>query len=709
MHQYLVAIAFSLFALKSEAQNNIQMFKKITTSITTEYKVGVTYGSSLYSNMEKFEFALNNGEKIELSAVNPIVYFSQKFTPGQTYSITQTSGPRACNLWSQNTGTITNSDVLISADCGTPPLTIFKLNVIGIEAGESFSFSDNYKRRLTLPFSTLANLGGFPSGDHYSITQTGGPRQCIITAATGTVPTSQLTIQCDCRKAVSPQTSTKLNGTFTAPSGTKVVLHLDNTDSLALTQPTNANSSWLQTKDFSFPKSYPWGTNYAVSIKSSPANLGCVVYENAEGTINDSIKIRVRCDKTYDLVSRSTDNKILNTYYESFNPVIGGSGEDEGRYVAFGAYGKGMDGSSGNYRQIFWRDKKTGETKLISKSAIGEEANQNCQMAAISSDGKSVAFESYATNLANNDNNGARDIFLWQQASGKVTLISKAQTGGTANSESMSPTISGNGNTIAYCSNATDIVKNPEGGVNIYVQDILSSSTTLISRDYENGKAVGGNVPSISDDGTKVAFCSFSYRLTQNDNNNLWDIFLWQKGVTNLKRISLTSAGGERNQGAESSSRVVSPAISGDGNFIAYATTATNMVDEDNNGMQDVFLYNTATSNVKRISTTNNNTDSNGDSPIGQGEKIGISYNGTWITYNTTASNLGVPKGNIVMQNTQTGKIIPITNITSGSTSRPMISTYGGYIIAGCSEKYDSRFSSSGIFTFHTGNSINNR
>ena len=95
-------------------------------------------------------------------------------------------------------------------------------------------------------------------------------------------------------------------------------------------------------------------------------------------------------------------------------------------------------------------------------------------------------------------------------------------------------------------------------------------------------------------------------------------------------------------------------------------------------------------------------TEGDGDSPVGQGERIGISYDGTWISYNTNAANMGVPKGNIVKQNTLTGEIIPVTSLTIGSTARPMISTEGRYVIAGCSEAYDKRFGTSGIFVFFT-------
>jgi WD40-like Beta Propeller Repeat len=581
----------------------------------TKYKIGVGYGSSLYSNMEKFEFVLNGGEKIMLSSTNPIVYFSQQLNPGQTYSVTQVSGPRSCNMWSANEGTIANADVLVSANCGNPPLSIFKLNVIGIQQGESFSFADNYRRTYTYPFSTVRNLGGFPQGDYYLIKQTGGPRPCKLTSNEGTVPENTITIQADCRKPPAPPVPPK---------------------------------------------------------------------------------------NTYDLVTRSSDDKIVNTYYETFNPVVGGKSEDEGRYVAFGAYGKGIDGSSGNFRQIFLRDRKTGVTKLISKTSTGEEANGNCQMAAISADGKTVAFESYATNLVSNDNNGVRDVFAWNISSG-ITLISIAEDGSTANGESYEPTISGDGNVIAFTSGASNIVKlQPVYSTpNVYVYR-GGASITFISKDFETGKAASGYSPSISDDGNKIAFCAYSNRLANGDNNNLWDIFLWENGIQGLKRLSLTATGGERNQGTESSSRVVAPAISGDGNFIAYATTATNMVPGDNNGMQDIFLYNTSSGALKRISTTESKTEGDGDSPIGQGEKIGINYNGSWITYNTAATNLGVPKGNIVLQNTESGKIIPITKITNGSTARPMLSKFGNYVVAGCSEPYDKRFSSSGIFAIYT-------
>jgi Tol biopolymer transport system component len=383
---------------------------------------------------------------------------------------------------------------------------------------------------------------------------------------------------------------------------------------------------------------------------------------------------------------------------------VGGKGVDEGRYVAFSMYGKGIDGSTGNHRQIFWRDRKLGITKLISKNAQGAEGGANSLVPSISADGQAVAFESYAKNLCDGDLNGNRDVFVWNAFIDKVTLISKGMDGGTANYESSEPVISGDGSAIAYTSYASNIVHlEPVFSTpNVYVHNLGSGTTDFITKDYETGKAAGGYAPTISDDGNKVAFCAFTYRLVANDNNNLWDIFLWQKGKLGLKKISVTATGADRNQGTESSSRVVYPAISGNGEYIAYSTTSSNLVPDDTNKFQDVFIYNISTGSVKRVSHLNNKIEGDGDSPVTQGERVGISYDGSWIAYNTNATNFGVPKGNIVIQSTQTGKIIPITKITHGSTARPILSRYGNYIVAGCSEMYDKRFASSGLFAIYT-------
>lgn len=597
-----------------------------TFSQTTQYRLGVTYGSSLYSNKELFEFTLGDGQKVVLNSTNPIVYFTAKFAAGQNYTITQTAGPRNCNLFGQERGTFGSQDILISANCGYPPLSIFKLQINGIEQGETFNFADNYRRSYQLPFSTTANLGSFPQGDDYSITQTGGPRQCRMTNNQGVVPTTNLTVIADCSKTL-------------------------------VGNPNHENPTSTTPATRNFPE--------------------------------------------IDFVSRSTDDKSLGTFYDSTAPVIGGKGEDEGRYVAFVSYAVGLGGSKGKFRQIIWRDRKTGETKMISASAVNGEGNGNSFAPAISADGKSVAFESYATNLVPVDSNGVRDVFVWNYDRNTISAVSDAPGGIEANSEAFEPTISADGRYIAFSSSASTLTPGVDGTstVNVFLKDMQTGTVTLISRDEKTKKGGGGSSPSISDDGSRIAFYNY-FPLTSDDKNTLWDIYVWQRGNPKLKRVSMTAEGSDRDQGSESSSRVVAPTISGNGQFVTFATTANNMVGGDTNKVQDAFVVEIDSGRVSRLSLGKDNQEPDLDTPIGQGEKISITSDGKWVVFSSNAKNLG---GNILLKNIQTGEMKIISNSQGVTVGRPDISRDGNYVIFGTNQRLDSRFQSSGIFVNYVG------
>lgn len=506
--------------------------------------LGITFGSNSSSNQEQFEFSIGGGEKVILNATNPKVYFPTKVRYGQAYSITQLSGPRSCNLFGKNQGTMPIHDFLVTIDCGSPP----------------------------------PNNNGNTSGNS--------------------------------------------------------------------------------------------GSSFVSNVKS-------------------------------ELVSRSTDDKFIGTYYENWTPVIGGKDADEGRYVAFVSQTAGIGGSTGKFRQIIWRDRKTGETRLVSSSAANGEGNQNSLAPAISADGKSVAFESYATNLVPTDTNGARDIFVWNADRNTITAVSTGQGETEANYQSYEPTISGDGNLIAFTSDANNLIPNIVGqsSTNVYLKDIRSGSIQIISLDEKTKKGGGGSNPSISDDGSRIAFYNY-FPLTADDKNTLWDIYVWQRGNPKLKRVSMTSERSDRDQGSESSSRVISPTISGDGRFVTFATTAKNMVGGDTNGVQDVFVNEINTGRVTRLSLGKDGQEPDLDTPIGQGEKISITYDGSWVVFSTNAKNLG---GNILLKNVQTGETKIISTSQGINVARPDISRNGNYIVFGTSQQLDTKFKSSGIFVRFSG------
>lgn len=582
-------------------------------SQTAQYRLGVSYASSLYSNKEQFEFALG-GERVVLNTANPVVYFTKRFAAGQSYRITQTSGPRTCDMLGAANGVFGNEDIVVNASCGYPPLTLFRLSVSGVQAGETFSFADNYRRSVTFSFSANVNLGGYPQGDDYTVTQTRGPRQCRMSLNQGVVPATPVVVSADCARD---------------------------------------------------------------PVETPPGPTGFF--------------------KDFELVSRSADDKMFGTFYDTTAVVIGGTGADEGRYVAFVSYAAGLAGSTGKNRQIIWRDRKTGETRLASQGMNGTEGNGNSFAPAISADGKSVAFESYATNLVPIDGNGVRDVFVWNYDANTVTAVSENR-GIETNAEAYEPSISADGNLIAFSSSASNLTPGVDGTstVNVYLRDMRSGAVTLISK--KDGKGAGGSRPSISEDGSKIAFYNY-FPLTDDDKNTLWDIYVWQSGLPKLKRVTKTAAGGEKDQGDESSSRVVAPTISGDGQVVAFSTTATNMVAGDQAKFQDAFLAEIGSGRITHLSVLNG-AFGDGDSPFGQGERIALTFDGKQAVFATKAKNLG---GSLVMVSTSEGinprGVLPLTiDGVTVSIGSPSVSRTGKCIAFGSNIRLDKRFPSSGIF-----------
>jgi hypothetical protein len=498
--------------------------------------------------------------------------------------------------------------------------------------------------------------------------------------------------------------SSLLSGIYSAPSGSAIVLQNNAKNDLTLTAKKEEGKVYSN-NTFSFTTPFPDGTKYKVTLKKAPAGQTCMIYTGIEGTMPQSANtLRIGSDYTYDLLSRSTDNKAFSTFYETFEPAVGGNQGEEGRYVVF-ISSANFAGSTGKHRQIFWRDRNSGITKLISASAAGEEGNADSYAPAISGDGKTVAFESYSSNLVQSDKNGFRDVFVWHSNTGKIDVVSIGAKGTEANAESYEPTVSGDGRFIAFTSMAGNISATEKGvsNNNVYLRDMQADTTILISVDPNTKKGGGGSNPSISYDGNRIAFYSHTATLVSDDNNGLWDIFLWEKNKAPLKRISLTADGKERNQGNESSDRIVAPAISGNGQFIAYTTTASNMVPGDNNNSQDVFVYDINANTTTIASNSSDGKPGNADSPIAQGEKIAISYDGKWVAFSTNASNLGVPASNIVMHNMATGENKVVSSVVGSGVGRPSMSYSGGYVVFGIGGKLDSRFPSSGIFANYTG------
>lgn len=514
------------------------------------------------------------------------------------------------------------------------------------------------------------------------------------------------------KKTAAPTTSntnaktntSTLTGIFYAPSGIGIVLQNNGKNDLTISPKKETGKTFTIT-NFNFPTPFANDTKFNITAKKITTSQTLYVYPDAIGTTPQKSKIKIASDYTYDLISRSSNDASFSTFYDGGEPAVGGNVGEEGRYVTFISTAKGFADGSGKKRQIFWRDRNTGTTKMISVSLNGEEGNGDCYAPAISGNGLHVAFESYATNLVADDKNGVKDIFVWHSVTNTIEKVSIGNDGKEANAQSYEPSVSGDGNLIAFTSIASNISTTPKGesNNNVFLRDMVLNTTIMISVDPKSKKGGGGSNASIAYNGKRIAFYSHTSTLVSNDKNGFWDIFLWEENTPQLKRISLTADGKERNQGEESANRIIVPSISGNGRFIAFTTTASNMMPGDDKNFQDVFIYDTETNNTIIASTTADGKMGNGDSPIGQGEKIAISFDGNFVAYSTKATNLGVPAYNITLYNVVAKKHSPVSTIAGSTVGRAVMSYSGSYVVFGIGGKLDSRFASSGIFANYTG------
>ncbi len=584
-----------------------------------------------------------------------------------------------------------------------------------LASGESFTFSlGTQTLNLTTGGTAATFAQAVAEGSAYTVSQTAGPRTCTLSSnRTGTIAAADVAIQAACG---TPVGVSSLTATLRAAVGTQVTVQLNGASDLAATVVRGAgNTDVYDETPFTFTPPLPDGTAYQVSIAAKPANQTCAVYKGATGTLPvANTAVRVGCDFTYDHVSRNTSGSVLATRTESFVPSIGGAegavgattqGYGEGRFVAFVSSATGL--SPNGQRQVFWRDRLTGETKLVSATSAGTAGNGGSDRPVISADGLVVIFESDATNLVAGDTNGSTDIFGWLATDpGNLERLSVGPGGVQANASSHWATVSGDGRVVAFSTNASNLTGGVAGTstTNVVRRDVLAATNVLITANGA-GTGVGGDVPALSEDGNRLAFWSFAADLVAGDTNGLWDIFVYQHDTGSRRRVSLRADGGERNQGADSTSRVVWPAISGNGRFVAFATTSTNVVTGDTNATQDIFVVDLDGSlGVRRVSVAASGAQGNGDSPAGQGERVALSFDGNWAAFTSTSSNFGTTVGsgaNVFLRNLTTGELRVLTDASFGAEI-PTMSRSAAYVAFGAGAQLDSRYASTGLFAHFT-------
>jgi hypothetical protein len=304
----------------------------------------------------------------------------------------------------------------------------------------------------------------------------------------------------------------------------------------------------------------------------------------------------------------------------------------DGRYVTFASNARNLVPGGTSGRQIFVHDRLTGTTELVSVDEGGNQANSSSNNPSISDDGRFVAFWSSATNLIANDTTGTRsDIFVHDRQTGETSIVSINSQGIQGNSDAYSPSMSADGRFVAFRSGASNLVPGDSGNTSdIFIHDRQQGLTERVSVDSLGIEGNGTSLePSMSADGRFVAFRSSASNLVPGDTNGSQDIFVHDRLLGVTERVSVDSVGAE---GDASSS---GPSISADGRFVVFNSDASNLVSGDSNGSQDIFVHDRQTGETTRVSI-----DSQGDQGNGTSVRASISADGQLVAFLSNATNL---------------------------------------------------------------------
>jgi hypothetical protein len=238
-------------------------------------------------------------------------------------------------------------------------------------------------------------------------------------------------------------------------------------------------------------------------------------------------------------------------------------------------------------------------TTRESVDSSGGGADLDSWTAAISADGRFVAFSSDADNLVANDTNQKTDVFVHDRLTGATVRVSVDSNGNEADRASNSVAISADGGVVAFTSHATNLVPgDTNNATDVFVRDLLAGTTERVSVDSSGneGDAESPGDVAISADGRFVAFQSNADDLVANDGNKATDVFVHDRATGVTERVSVDSSGVEAN------SNSVAASISADGSLVVFGSDATNLVANDTNQLHDVFLHDRVSGTTERLS-----------------------------------------------------------------------------------------------------------
>jgi len=370
------------------------------------------------------------------------------------------------------------------------------------------------------------------------------------------------------------------------------------------------------------------------------------------------LAVNFRAEAIISQISQGLGGQASNG--NSLAPTISANG----RFIAFHSQANNLvAGDHNGFADIFVYDRQQHTIERVNVNDQGQAAQFVSFFPSISAEGQFIAFQSDAANLVADDDNRTTDIFVHTLATGKTELISRNNRGQIGNAASSLPRISAEGRYVVFQSQASNLVRQDHDNyLNVFLYDRQTQRIEQINVNSKGQPARGNSYDAvISATGRYVAFSSEAANLASNDQNQTSDIFLHDRTTGTTRLISMTPSGIAGNEAS------FETAISADGCYLAFTSRADDLVAEDHNNVADVLSYDCQTEVLSRVSVN-----SAGEAANGASFAPSLSADGRYIGFNSQASNLD----GLSIDDNQSVDVF-IHDRMMGTTERLSLASYG--------------------------------
>jgi len=282
----------------------------------------------------------------------------------------------------------------------------------------------------------------------------------------------------------------------------------------------------------------------------------------------------------------------------------------------------------------------SGTRERFSVSATGGQENGGSWWPSISNDGRFVAWHSWAENLVPGDTNFVFDVYIRDRVFGLNHLVSLSTTGQLGDEQSVYPMISGDGLHVAFCSAADNLVPGVGNGVQqIYARDWQTGVTELVSVSPEGDPADAlCDRPAMSGDGRYVVYQSTATNLNAHASATL-AIYLRDRLAGTTTCLSVSPAGDMANGVSFAAN------ITPDGRYVAFGSWATNLGPTVTTNVSNIYLLDRQSpppgtnGTFEIVSLANGLSGAQGNGDA-RGGRPALSANGRYVAFSSQASNL---------------------------------------------------------------------